>query len=101
MGGGEFVERILSEAEKAVQRQQAGRRQCGRIERVIAAACKEKKVSLTELRSGSRRGNLPQTRSELVCKLIENFGVPCAEIARQVGISTSGVSKILSRRLSS
>ena len=101
LGDGEFVARILNESEKAVQRQQAARRQRGRIERVIAAACKEKKVSLTELRSGSRRGNLPQTRGELVCKLIENFGVPCTEVARQVGISTSGVSKILSRRLSS
>jgi antitoxin component HigA of HigAB toxin-antitoxin module len=32
--------------------------------------------------------------------LVENYGVSVAEIARQVGISTSGVSKILSRTLS-
>ena len=67
---------------------------------MIAAMCKEKGVSLTELRSGSRRGELPQTRAALVGKLIEDFGVAAAEVARQVGISTSGVSKILSRRLS-
>jgi hypothetical protein len=36
-----------------------------------------------------------------VCDLIEDFGVVTAEVARQVGISTSGVSKIFSRRLSS
>jgi REP element-mobilizing transposase RayT len=100
LGGGEFVERILSQADKEVQRQQAARRQGGRIERLIAAMCKEKGVSLTELRSGSRRGELPQTRAALVGKLIEDFGVAAAEVARQVGISTSGVSKILSRRLS-
>ena len=64
-------------------------------------ACKMKGVSLTELRSGSRRGGLPTTRAELVCELVEDFGVAAAEVARQVGISTSGVSKILSRRLSS
>ena len=101
LGDGAFVERVLGEAETVVQRQQAARRQRGRIERVIAQGCKKKGVSLTELRSGSRRGELPTIRAELVGKLIEDFGVPAAEVARQVGISTSGVSKILSRRLSS
>jgi putative transposase len=101
LGGGEFVERVLSEAETVVQRQQTARRQRGRIERVIAQECKKKGVSLTELRSGSRRGELPTIRAELVSKLIEDFGVSAAEVARQVGISTSGVSKILSRSLSS
>jgi predicted DNA binding protein len=37
----------------------------------------------------------------LVCKLVEDFGVAIAEVARQLGISTSGVSKILTRSLSS
>jgi len=31
---------------------------------------------------------------------VENYGGGVAEIARQVGISTSGVSKILARTLS-
>ena len=83
------------------QRQQAARRQSGRGERVIAQACKKNGASLTELRSGSRRGKLPTIRAALVCKLVEDFGVAIAEVARQLGISTSGVSKILTRRLSS
>ena len=37
---------------------------------------------------------------KIVRGLTENYGVRAAEIARQVGISTSGVSKILSRTLS-
>jgi len=40
-------------------------------------------------------------RAALVCKLVEDFGVKLAEAAHQLGISTSGVSKILTRRLSS
>jgi REP element-mobilizing transposase RayT len=55
----------------------------------------------TELRSGSRRGRLPAVRTKIVRGLVENYGVGVAEIARQVGISTSGVSKILTRSLSS
>jgi hypothetical protein len=101
LGSGEFVERVLVEAEARVQRQQATRRQSGRVERVIVEGCKKNGVSLTELRSGSRRGKLPMIRAALVSKLVEDYGVSAAEVARQVGISTSGVSKILTRRLSS
>ena len=100
LGSAEFVERVLAEAERRVQRQQAARRQSGQVERVIAGACKKNGASLTELRSGSRRGKLPTIRAALVCKLVEDFGIAMAEVARQLGISTSGVSKILIRRLS-
>ena len=99
LGSGEFVERVLNEAEKRGERQQAARRQGGRIERVIAEGCRQNGVSLTELRSGSRHGALPAIRAALACKLIHDYGITAAEVARQVGISTSGVSKILSRRL--
>ena len=97
LGSGDFVERVLSEADKEFSRQQAARRQHKRIERVIAEACKKGGISLTELRSGSRRGALPKVRVELVHKLVQAHGVSAANAARQVGISTSGVSKILSR----
>jgi hypothetical protein len=70
-------------------------------ERVVAAACKKNGVSLTEPRSGSRRGRLPSVRADIVRALVENYGVAVAEVARQVGISTSGASKILTRALSS
>lgn len=71
------------------------------VERVIVEGCKKSGASLTELRSGSRRGKLPMIRAALVPKLVEDYGVSAAEVAQQVGISTSGVSKILTRRLSS
>jgi hypothetical protein len=101
LGSTEFVERVWNEAEKRMIVQQAMRRQHGRVERIIATTCKKEKISLTELRSGSRRGKLPAVRAGLVRRLIEDFGVTAAEVARQVGISTSGVSKIMSRSMSS
>ena len=70
-------------------------------ERVVAEECKKSGVSLTELRSRSRRGRLPAVRTRIVRGLVENYGVGVAEVARRVGISTSGVSKILTRTLSS
>jgi putative transposase len=47
---------------------------------------------------GSRRGQIPEVRAEIVEELVKKLGVPLAEIARVVGISTSAVSKILGRR---
>jgi REP-associated tyrosine transposase len=100
LGGGSFVERILSEADARTVRQHETRRGNRSTERVIAAACKKNGVSLTELRNGSRRGRVPAVRAEIVRGLVENYGVAIAEVARQVGISTSGASKILTRSLS-
>ena len=67
---------------------------------VVAEECKKSGVSLTELRSGSRRGRLPAVRTKIVLGLVENYGAGVAEVARHVGISTFGVSKILTRGLS-
>ena len=68
---------------------------------VVAAVCKKDGISLTELRSGSRRGKLPALTVKIVQNLVKDYGVPIADLACQVGISTSGVSKILTRSLSS
>ncbi len=65
------------------------------------AGCKKHGVSVTELRAGSRRGSVPRVRTEIARRLVEDYGLALAEVARQVGISTSGVSKLLSRNLSS
>jgi hypothetical protein len=101
LGSGEFVERVLREADTRVLRQNRLKKTKRHAERVVAEACKKNDVSLTELRSGSRRGKLPAVRVKIVQGLVESYGVPIAEVARQVGISTSGVSKILTRSLSS
>jgi REP-associated tyrosine transposase len=83
LGSGDFVERIMREAEARTQRLYAAANGRGRkAERLIADACKKHKVSITELRSGSRRGKIP-------------------EVARQVGVSTSAISKSLGRSYSS
>ncbi len=64
-------------------------------------ARKKDKVSITELRSGSRRGKIPKVRAEVARKLVEDYGITIAEVARQVGVSTSGISKSLGRSYSS
>ena len=101
LGKGDFVDRVIRDAEARMQRQYAARERGRRVERLIAEACKKNKVSLTELRSGSRRGAIPAVRAELSRRLVEDFGIPIAEVARQVGVSSSAVSKSLARTYSS
>ncbi|MBI2361082.1 MAG: hypothetical protein HYV04_19620 [Deltaproteobacteria bacterium] len=100
LGSGDFVERIIREAEARTQRQYSGKESDRKVEGLIAEECKKRKVSITELRSGSRRGKLPEVRPKVARKLVEGYGITLAEVARQVGVSTSAISKSLARSYS-
>ena len=97
LGSGAFVERMLKEAELSVSRRYWGRELKRRGQRTIGEMCQKHKVTVQELRSGSRRGRTAKARAEIIQRLVKRHGLPLAEIARQVGISTSGVSRVLSR----
>jgi predicted transcriptional regulator len=60
--------------------------------------CKAEGIGIEELRGGSRRGRLPEIRSNLAARLIEEYGLPLAEIGRQLGITTSAVSQAIRKR---
>jgi hypothetical protein len=49
------------------------------------------------LKGGSRRGRLPEMRARLAKELVEGFGLTMAEKARQLGVTTSGISRILEK----
>jgi transcriptional regulator with XRE-family HTH domain len=64
----------------------------------IKARCQAAGISANELQRGSRRSPIPKIRSEVAWKLGREWGVPLAEIARQLGVSTPAISQILRRR---
>jgi hypothetical protein len=101
LGKGDFVERVLREGARwslHPMRQKEWRRRIGKI---IEERCSERGVKVEEVRMGSRRGQIPGVRAEIVGELVRGeLGVPLAEVARVVGVSTSAVSKILMRRYS-
>ena len=98
LGSGEFAEQVLSGADERLQRQHSVGERRRMIERVIAEWCRKGKVSVTEVRSGSRRGSVCGVRAGIATALVEEHGAPMGEIARQVGVSTSAISKIYSRQ---
>ena len=60
-------------------------------------SCKNEKVSIKELRSGSRRREVSGIRALIAIGLVKNHGVALAEVARRVGVSAAAASKIIKR----
>ena len=60
----------------------------------VSREAKKDGVSVEALKEGSRRGRLPGLRIKLAKYLVENHGLTMAETARQLGVTTSAISRI-------
>ncbi len=98
LGTDDFVRKIFEEADSRAKRSFPPHLRPKKIEEIIEVKCKELGISVQELKMGSRRGRISQLRSDLGCQLIEELGVPFAEAARHLGVSTSAISQIVRRR---
>jgi REP-associated tyrosine transposase len=98
LGGGQFVEQTMREAEK----QQAALLRRGTplqtIDAAIIRACARAGITVAELQAGSRRGPLPAVRAALADHLVRALGCSLAQAARHLGVSTAAISKILRKR---
>jgi REP element-mobilizing transposase RayT len=95
LGSGEFVERIIKEAEAKITYQLSIKEHHQKIDEFIAGICKSEKVSIEELKAGSRRQEASRVRAQIATGLVKTHGVALAEVARQLGVSTSAISKII------
>jgi len=98
LGSGVFVEGILAEAEERVRQQFSQQDRTRKMKELIQAMCRKHGVNESELRGGGRRGNLSRVRLEIAEALVEGHGVPMAHVAREVGVTTAGISRALRRR---
>jgi putative transposase len=91
LGGGEFVQSIMQEANEQVKRQMKNKRKERGVAGVIEKLCKEAGIEETELREGGRRRKVSEVRGRIALFLCREMGIPMAEIARQVGVGTSAI----------
>ena len=91
------MERIIKEAEAKIKYQLPVKEQVQKIDEFITRLCKNEKVSIEELRSGSRRKGVSSVRAMIAIGLVKKHGVALTEVARRVGVSTAAVSKIIKR----
>ena len=97
LGSGEFVECVTQEAD-LIKRyrftEKSGKRKRGRQPRRPVT---ERGYLIEALRNGSRRREVSQVRAELAIRLTVEYGLSFAEAARQLGITTSAVARIIDR----
>jgi hypothetical protein len=98
LGTDDFVERVLGEADRNARLLFSSRLRGKEVLRIIGERCKREGISMREMQMGSRRGVIPAIRSDLAWNLARERGIPLAEIARQLGVSTSAISQVLRRR---
>jgi chromosomal replication initiation ATPase DnaA len=95
LGSGDFVDHIIKEAAVNVKYQFTESKRKRKVEEYIATICEKENLTSNELRSGSRRQHVSRTRAAIANYIVKNYGVTLAEAARQLGVSTSAVSKML------
>ena len=101
LGNEDFMENVLKDSASEVTNRFASTKRKNGIQGIIDAACRREGINITELRMGSRRGRIPRVRSEIAIQLLREYGIPLAQIARELGVSTSAISKLLVRRTES
>ena len=87
----------MKDVAQKVKHQFSGQDRLKKVEQFISKVCIQEDINIKELKSGSRRGSISKIRSKLAGNLVEEFGISFAEAARQLGVSTSAISKIISR----
>jgi len=97
LGSSDFAVGLLARAPYRVARQLPFDRADTKIEKVLQEACGKAGIGIEALRSGSRIGVLPKLRRDLAPLLVHELGLTRAEAARRLGVTTSGISRILRR----
>ncbi|MBI2890357.1 MAG: transposase [Nitrospirae bacterium] len=97
LGGGEFVERVLREAEERHVRQLGHRRAGSTLERIVDEECRRCAVSVQELSGGSRRALVSRVRATVAYRGREELGLGAAEMARRLGVNTSSIVRAIGR----
>ena len=97
LGSGEFVERIMNEADPKIRYHVSINERRIHADKTIRKMCEKEDINIEELKGGSRRGIICQIRAQLAIDLVRDHGLTLAEAGRQLGVSTSAISKILDR----
>lgn len=97
LGSGDFVNEVLKEAEGKTLLQLKLRRTGKTLTKIIDQECARADIRPQELRGGSRRRIVSALRIKIAKRGLDDLGLSLAEIARHVGVSTSGIARAIKR----
>ena len=98
LGKKDFVESVLRDSAERFRYLLSFVERSKGVETILKEVCRREKIHLGELRMGGRRSGVARVRSEIAEQLVRELGMPLAEVAMLLGVSTSAISKILQRR---
>jgi hypothetical protein len=93
LGGGDFVSAMLREADQRVKRYLPAREKGALKEGLIKEMCRKGGVGVGELRLGGKARKVSRVRRKIAWRLSREYGIPLAEIARDLGVCTSAIAK--------
>jgi chromosomal replication initiation ATPase DnaA len=96
LGGGEFVEQVLSEMAELGKENLRIRGKWIDLSSLAKKVCDVDGVSMGELRSGSRRREIVNARGVFSWLAVKALGYSGAEVARFLGVTTSCVTRAVS-----
>jgi len=97
LGGSDFVSKVLKGPEDRQLRHLSHTRAGLTIDEIIDEECRNRGRRSQELKGGSKRRKVSEARSEIGLRGREEFGLSSAEIARHVGMNTSGIIPAIER----
>jgi REP element-mobilizing transposase RayT len=98
LGDGDFVQDIKSGLDELVKRNMRLSGQQIDIDELASAACKKHGISLSELRSGSRRHEISEARRTVSWIAVRELGYSGADVARYLGVTTSCINRSVASR---
>ena len=97
LGGSEFVERVLMQANEEWERKALIKKSGIDLDSLLEKVGNHFCVDVKELKSGSRSRDIAKARSVLCCLGVRNLGLTCVTMAKALGVSPSAVSKSIAR----
>jgi DNA-binding transcriptional regulator LsrR (DeoR family) len=94
---GHFINEVLEESEENEKRQLKLRRNDNTIDIIIDEECESCGISQTELREGCRRTAVSNMRAKIAWRCVNELGLSMADIARNLGVNTSSVARVIEK----
>lgn len=97
LGREDFVARMLEAADERLTPEPVRAQRHREATRLVHTLCRREDIRVEELQAGSRRKPVAEVRARIAVHLVTRLGLPLAEAARHLGVSTSGIAKVITR----
>jgi len=97
LGSGQFVEKLIHEADHTRKEQFSTRERQKKAIAMIKDVCRKKKISYEALSTGGRCHKISEIRTHLAKILTEELGLTLTQIGHYLGVSPSAITKAINR----